>query len=171
LSGSARFEHIGSVLGASAEPERDKAYSSRIGIWPSRPGEQQYGWEPPRVVGNSKHDGSSGTEERGSSFEAGKLADTEYAERWAAERRNSPVRDEWRQGTQGNAKRGFSARSQTQHSLGGDLDGSADWLDYAELCMSCDNRTDELRLLGNGVVPQTAEAAFILGMEKLGVLQ
>jgi hypothetical protein len=31
---------------------------------------------------------------------------------------------------------------------------------YAELCVSCDNRTDELRLLGNGVVPATAERAF-----------
>lgn len=33
-------------------------------------------------------------------------------------------------------------------------------MDYAELYTSCDNRTDELRLLGNGVVPATAEAAF-----------
>jgi hypothetical protein len=33
-------------------------------------------------------------------------------------------------------------------------------MDYAELCVSCDNRTDELRLLGNGVVPMTAEIAF-----------
>jgi hypothetical protein len=28
------------------------------------------------------------------------------------------------------------------------------------LCESCDNRTDELRLLGNGVVPQVAALAF-----------
>jgi hypothetical protein len=28
------------------------------------------------------------------------------------------------------------------------------------LCVSCDNRTDELRLLGNGVVPATAALAF-----------
>jgi hypothetical protein len=33
-------------------------------------------------------------------------------------------------------------------------------MDYAELCVSSDNRTDELRLLGNGVVPATAELAF-----------
>ena len=26
--------------------------------------------------------------------------------------------------------------------------------------VSCDSRTDELRLLGNGVVPATAETAF-----------
>ena len=49
---------------------------------------------------------------------------------------------------------------QTQPSLGGNADGLADWMDYAELYTTCDNRTDELRLLGNGVVPATAERAF-----------
>jgi site-specific DNA-cytosine methylase len=39
-------------------------------------------------------------------------------------------------------------------------DGNSGGLDYAKLCVACDNRTDELRLLGNGVVPQTAELAF-----------
>jgi hypothetical protein len=34
-------------------------------------------------------------------------------------------------------------------------------MDYAKLCVSCDNRTDELRLLGNGVVPATAHKAFV----------
>jgi hypothetical protein len=33
-------------------------------------------------------------------------------------------------------------------------------MDYAELSVTCDNRTDELRLLGNGVVPATATLAF-----------
>jgi DNA (cytosine-5)-methyltransferase 1 len=50
---------------------------------------------------------------------------------------------------------------QAQPPLGGDAYGSAGGLDYAGLCVSCDNRTDELRLLGNGVVPQTAEKAFL----------
>jgi site-specific DNA-cytosine methylase len=45
-------------------------------------------------------------------------------------------------------------------SLGGDADGPAGGLDNAELFTSCDNRTDELRLLGNGVVPATAAKAF-----------
>jgi hypothetical protein len=31
---------------------------------------------------------------------------------------------------------------------------------YPELYTSCDNRTDELRLLGNGVCPPTAELAW-----------
>ena len=72
---------------------------SGLCCWPSRPGERQYGWEPPRIC-------------------------------------------------------------QTQPPLGGDSDGPASGMDYAQLSVSCDNRTDELRLLGNGVVPQTAELAF-----------
>jgi hypothetical protein len=51
--------------------------------------------------------------------------------------------------------------------MGGDSDGIAGGMDYAELCVSCDNRNDELRLLGNGVVPATAEKAFRTLMEKL----
>jgi hypothetical protein len=61
-----------------------------------------------------------------------------------------------REGDGGNA----SEFSETQQPMGGDADGPADRMDYAELCVSCDNRTDELRLLGNGVVPATAERAF-----------
>lgn len=38
---------------------------------------------------------------------------------------------------------------------------------YSNLCVSCDNRTDELRLLGNGVVPATAELAFRTLWEEL----
>ena len=53
-----------------------------------------------------------------------------------------------------------AGRRQTQPPLGRDADGPADWLDDAELYTTCDNRTDELRLLGNGVVPATAERAF-----------
>jgi hypothetical protein len=49
---------------------------------------------------------------------------------------------------------------ETQSPLGRDIDGPSSGLDYAELCVSCDNRTDELRLLGNGVVPATAALAF-----------
>jgi hypothetical protein len=56
---------------------------------------------------------------------------------------------------------------ETQPSLGGDADGTSDWMGHAELYESCDNRTDELRLLGNGVVPATSEKAFRVLLEKL----
>lgn len=55
-----------------------------------------------------------------------------------------------------------SARLQggVKPSLGGDADGFADRVDYAESYQSYDNRIDELRSLGNGVVPDTAAKAF-----------
>ena len=56
---------------------------------------------------------------------------------------------------------------QAEPTLGGDIDGPAGWVDYAELCVSCDNRTDELRLLGNGVVPACAERAFRTLIQRL----
>lgn len=55
----------------------------------------------------------------------------------------------------------------TQPSLGGDANGSASGMDYAKLCITCDNRADELRLLGNGVVPATATKAFLTLLEDL----
>jgi site-specific DNA-cytosine methylase len=99
--------------------------------WPSRPSQLQHGWEPPRVVGN---------------------ADSPRPQEWTGQRGTGL------QGT--DADGGTDAERQTQPALGGDADGPASGLDYAELCVTCDNRTDELRLLGNGVVPATAERAF-----------
>jgi site-specific DNA-cytosine methylase/intein/homing endonuclease len=40
-------------------------------------------------------------------------------------------------------------------------------VDYAELCRSCDNITDEIRMLGNGVCPQQAALAFAELFNKL----
>jgi DNA (cytosine-5)-methyltransferase 1 len=96
---------LGSAAGLSGPFPRHEGQSGESddgggqAAWPSRPGEQQYGWEPPRVVSSER-------------------------------------------------------------SLGRDIDGPAGRLGYAELCVTCDNRTDELRLLGNGVVPATAELAY-----------
>jgi DNA (cytosine-5)-methyltransferase 1 len=117
-------------------------------VWPSRPGERQYGWEPPRVVGvadtiisrsDGRPDGSC---------------------RWSRESGEAGV-DATGSGSQGDGMR------QTQPPLGGDTDGPASGMDYAQLSVSCDNRTDELRLLGNGVVPQTADLAFRVLIKEL----
>jgi DNA (cytosine-5)-methyltransferase 1 len=51
-------------------------------------------------------------------------------------------------------------RGAAQSPLGGSTDGAARGMDDAELYISLDNRQDELRMLGNGVVPAVAEKAF-----------
>jgi len=56
---------------------------------------------------------------------------------------------------------------EAESALGRDADGPAGGMDDAELCVACDNRIDELRLLGNGVVPATAERAFRVLMEEI----
>jgi len=100
-------------------------------LWPSLPGQPQLGWEPPRVVGNA--------------------ASTE----WRAD-------DLWGEGQTIKTSGAFAApdRRKTQPALGRNADGPAGGLDYAQLCVAGDSRVDELRLLGNGVVPATAARAF-----------
>ncbi len=164
--------------------------------WPSRPGQPQYAWEPPRVVGNATSKRSCGGSEDGTNqqpemLETGHEAvgNCDSLNRSASpERRqhdpeaghtsevlgnaNSP-RPQERTGQRGagiqgtHADGGEAAERQTQPSLGRNLNGASGGLGYAELCVSCDNRTDELRLLGNGVVPATATRAFLTLLEKL----
>jgi DNA (cytosine-5)-methyltransferase 1 len=111
-------------------------------LWPSRPGEPQHGWEPPRVVGNTKKLFSDGCNNiTGSGGE---------------HRETLPKQS----GNTDGDKSGSGSGNQAQPPLGGNPDGTSNWMDYAQLQISCDNRTDELRLLGNGVVPATAERAF-----------
>jgi DNA (cytosine-5)-methyltransferase 1 len=109
-------------------------------LWPSRPGEPQHGWEPPRVVGNAESEQSSSRDHRGE--------------------QGTPCQQEQVQLEGGDCGTLRESNGQTQPSLGGDPHGPADWMDYAELYTTCDSRIDELRLLGNGVVPATAERAF-----------
>tara|TARA_R110002126_G_scaffold290821_1_gene448963 strand:+ start:34213 stop:35580 length:1368 start_codon:yes stop_codon:yes gene_type:complete len=58
-------------------------------------------------------------------------------------------------------------RRQAKPKMGGNPDGPSNRMGDAELFTTCDNRTDELRLLGNGVVPATAELAFRILSERL----
>lgn len=123
--------------------------------WPSRPGEPQHAWEPPRVVGNAESGArfrqAQGTTGHATQSDEG-LGDTQMLD-------GSGQAGGQRETQAGRADTARYDR-QTQPALGGDADGAASGLDYAELCVTCDNRTDELRLLGNGVVPATAALAF-----------
>ena len=202
-------------------------------VWPSRPGQPQYGWEPPRVVADTKlatgpmeidqreksinqdgadlrdkystissamadshridrsapaegreHDrqvGSAG-EDLGNakSLRSGESTDGfGQAASWADASSDEDLGDTeeqrcWRlddeQGkisgreARGHIDRASNSKQQGQWqiepTLGRNFNEPSHWMDYAELCVTCDNRTDELRLLGNGVVPATAALAF-----------
>ena len=66
---------------------------------------------------------------------------------------------------------GFKAsqriKKMLKSSMGGAAHGASCGLDSSHLFISFDNITDELRLLGNGVVPDTATKAFITLFKKL----
>lgn len=206
----------GEFLGASGKAGQGRADTQENGhrLWPSRPGQPQHWWEPPRVVANSERSGGEepkhlnadlpsepsgcGAEAMGNAAqredhrrepgdmgeaagegrcgddaadgagEGAELADSrqQWSHGWRngiSGRNGQPseaVCNAAGSGSEGNGLR------QTQPALGGNPDGLAGRVDYAELYLSCDNRNDELRLLGNGVVPATAEQAFrILSQE------
>jgi DNA (cytosine-5)-methyltransferase 1 len=107
--------------------------------YPAPRGAEQYPWEPPRVtMVNTDYSRLQG--------------DVSSVDTGRSQSANSPpaTRSGTRRVIQGNI----------EPPMGGNADGAPSGLGYAELCYVMDNRTDELRLLGNGVVPDTAERAF-----------
>ncbi len=162
---------------------------SSCGVWPSRPGQSQYAWEPPRTtktMANSirsggekpKHlDANLPTEPSGGDTESVGNASSERLYRGSEDGANqqSEMLGE------GHEAVGDSECSETECSLGGDayepsigvgiseLSGLSDseLAEIREWMVKTDNRTDELRLLGNGVVPATATRAFLTLLEKL----
>lgn len=140
----------------------------RSSSWPSRPGQPQYEWEPPRVMANSVSVRKSQPErrkrnERGWPVNGCEiLADTNS---WL--RAKQPWSNKWTISRINGESRG--AGRKVKFEVGGDIDGCQDRLDNAKLYESCDNRTDELRLLGNGVIPDVAEKAFVTLYDKIMV--
>ena len=112
--------------------------------WPARPNQPQHAWEPPRVV-------SKGDLLRGK-LEALELVDSDCRGLEGAGQEGRLGADAVRPGDQ---VRGEGA---TQPAVGRTFDGTPHRLDPS---VRVDSRVDELRLLGNGVVPATAAKAFL----------
>jgi site-specific DNA-cytosine methylase len=212
-------------------------------VWPSRPGQPQYAWEPPRVVGtipaklanfcagNSQQGGDTaqaggeGTCERGQGEDAmphggsslcggdqgdepPRVVGNATSKRSCGGSEDGANQQPEMLGTVheavgnsdcGRLSSGIDTRSCSETDSGGqdnikqtecgkiepemgrDIDGTTYGVDIAELSGLChselaeicewmvkgDNRTDELRSCGNGVVPATAERAFRVLMEEL----
>jgi len=135
---------------ASREPRQSQARNggqdtsggSEDTQWPARPGEEQYEWEEPRVVADRSVKRCGGRKDKNGENGEG-LSEQEGEER-------SILRGK----TEGCSGDGETAHDEAQSELGGAVDGTRSGVDPIA------NRVDRLRLLGNGVVPQTAELAW-----------
>ena len=113
-------------------------------LWPASPG-PQYEWEPPRVSACLRYPDSV----RESQQSGGK------SECW-----NRLV--DAGEGTYEDVGRGVAGKPEAQSKMGRNPNGGAYRMDYAHMCQSSDNRTDEIRLLGNGVVPASVARAIVV---------
>jgi len=134
-SGGSKGELANPASGQPGESQarngrKDTGGGSEETQWPARPGEEQYEWEEPRVVADSKH--------------SKRRAD-----------KGLPARDERREGSPGDDERSIQGDiTEAPCFVGGTTHGTKSGVDAIA------NRVDRLRLLGNGVVPQTAELAW-----------
>jgi len=120
---------------------RPVATSSLPSRWPSRPGEHQHEWEEPRVVADTKS-------QQGSSSDNG------------GEPRASSQSQEVQPGG-GHSGSLREGNGQAESELGRASDGTTRGVDATT------NRVDRLRLLGNGVVNQTAAKAFVTLIQRV----
>ena len=126
-----------------SEPIQADPWSTGSIHWPARPGEPQYEWEEPRVtaVADTKS-------QQGSSSDNG------------GEPRASSQSEEVQPGG-GHSGSLRESNGQAESELGRTSDGSTRGVDATT------NRVDRLRLLGNGVVNQTAAKAFVTLIQRV----
>ena len=177
---------IGGEAGLSAEGKRQEGepeiayhYCNRP-LWPSRPGEAQYSWEEPRVVGDTKggedsirEPGNLGEKDEieirgeilpdGTSNSGEPVGDTpdERLQEREESKEQKPV-------SSTEHPDGEPEDGETQSELGGTVNGSPGGLvAVTRRVDAIANRVDRLRLLGNAVIPAVSEKAFRTLYQKL----
>lgn len=146
--------------------------------WPARPAEPQHEWEEPRVVANAnsrrlaKKRGDNGQvpevqeeprQEQRAVVSGGKgsaMGNTESGK--DNQRESRDLGEKEFKGSGGNAASGDASGWSIEPKLDGTTDGSGSGVDATA------NRLDRLRLIGNGVVVDTASRAFVTLIEELG---
>jgi len=120
---------------ASSKQSRNKkarlADQNYYGMWPSRPGQPQYEWEKPRVVG-VVGDTRCGSKRKSKEHKIATINETRSQRKSSTDLSGLSVKSE---------------QLQVKSRLGRAANGTS-------------SRVDRLRLLGNGVVPQQVELAF-----------
>jgi len=116
--------------------------------FPARPSERQHEWEEPRVISDAECIRLECSRDEGSMAEARRQTRSKRCEpTQAVEDSSSPSSSGRRQWN------ALETNRQTESELGGATDGRPCRVNPTA------NRTDRLRLLGNGVVPATCERA------------
>ena len=171
---SGQGEQLGNPGGTELDRLPDQQWSESVkarqsgNVWPSRPRQPQFSWEPPRVVGNAsdtRHANrqtqpSMGGDPNGPSCGVGhaELRPSDHADCRTDSERGGELGNSNSNGrVKLNSKSGSGNEGERENWRECASIGSGS---YPDLYTSCDNRTDELRLLGNGVVPATAELAW-----------
>ena len=146
--GSQELAHHSSeraTAGISGQDERQEGQSKEPDYcssgWPSRPGEPQYEWEEPRVVADTKSQQSSSSDNGGEPRASSQSEEVQS-----------------RGGHSGSLR---ESNGQAESELGRTSNGTTRGVDATT------NRVDRLRLLGNGVVNQTAAKAFVTLIQRI----
>ena len=124
--------------------------------WPAGPGQCQHEWEEPRTVADAKSQQFDVNEETRDRRQNAKRGSEKMGDTGGTEPNRLPD-EEW----PSVSEVGESGKRQTESELGRTTYGTRCWVDATT------NRVDRLRLLGNGVVPQTAAKAWVTLWERL----